>query len=187
MLKGQKIFFKYLTLLSVCGMILSSCASAVLTAEHATSYDKSIEQILSYEKDNTGSYRVKVVGELDVEGFGIYEIKISKFHLMFNHVGGDREGSRTIHARRRHLTFISDTLGINEELLLDEEISEPFIKDGRLIVFPGWDNGYDVVVVLKNFHVYDNMGRTLLPLSILIDLVTLPFQFVWLLFSGVTV
>lgn len=178
----HQVNLKLITLSLAFPVFLSSCATQMVHDRHGTVHETRWEKVVNYEKNSSGDYIVCAFGSLAQQGPGYYQIQISKRAIPLFKSYGNRKMIFPYSDQFTKLTYPPAT--VKEDTR--SSLPTPMVgEDGEknCIIFPGWDNGIDIVVYCPSPTTYDTKGKILLPLAVVSDVVTFPVQCVLVGFS----
>ena len=182
---NHQVNLKLIALSLALPVFLSGCATQMVHDRHGTVHETKWEKVVNYEKNSSGDYVVCASGSLAQRGPGYYQIQISKRAIPMFKSYGNR---KMIFPYSDQFTkLISPPTTLKEDSM--SSLPTPVIgEEGEYgeencIIFPGWDNGIDVVIYCPSPTTYDTKGKILLPLAVVSDVVTFPVQCILVGFS----
>lgn len=169
-----------LTAISFVTILLSGCATAWVRENHATCYNDSIEEVVSYNKTEDGGYSFRIVGNFYKEGVGVYNLDVTQSNIRWGNTYSFNPDALHVYPERENLSFVVKDKDKLPEFVPPVGLAPPEIKH-RYINLSGWNEGKDVVVTVGVITEYSVTGKILKPFAIVTDVVTSPFQFVYLI------
>jgi hypothetical protein len=179
---NHQVKLKLIALSLALPILLSGCATQMVHDRHGTVHETKWKHVVNYEKNSSGDYVVCAFGSLAQQGLGYYQIQISKSAIPMFKSYGNRKIIFPYSDQFTKLTSPPTT--VKKDSM--PSLPTPVVGEKReenCIIFPGWDNGIDVVIYCPSPTTYDTKGKILLPLAVISDVVTFPVQCVLAGFS----
>ncbi len=173
---------KLIILSLILPVLLTGCATQMVTDRHGTLHETKWGEVINYEKNSSGDYIICAFGNLAQRGPGYYQIKISKRDIP---IFKSYDNCKLIYPNVDQFTKLISP-PVNTEKSSAPTLQPPFVGESRsenCITLLGWDDGTDIVIYCPSPMTYDTDGKILLPLAVVSDIVTFPVQCILVGFS----